>query len=219
MSSQSFDSTPHDFKPNYDDDLAFSSYNSIARHQTYTVEPPQSHPPEHRRGPSYPLQKPHFSSKNSDDTSHALTPVAYPPPPPEKEIDGLGFWQKVCRRLSPTSRLLKPAQILPESMACRLYVLTVLIQTTVDLAIEGELLLQINKNADAKPSENAGTHKMPVYLSIFALAQCVNLSYADIDFDPGPNTVCSSLSWPWMPSMHGIHYSLFASRTSVNNSS
>ncbi|KAJ7932615.1 hypothetical protein B0H13DRAFT_1701556 [Mycena leptocephala] len=154
MSSQSFDSTPHDFKPNYDDDLAFSSYNSIARHQTYTVEPPQSHPPEHRRGPSYPLQKPHFSSKNSDDTSHALTPVAYPPPPPEKEIDGLGFWQK----------------ILPESMACRLYVLTVLIQTTVDLAIEGELLLQINKNADAKPSENAGTHKMPVYLSIFALA-------------------------------------------------
>ncbi|KAJ6574894.1 hypothetical protein B0H19DRAFT_618043 [Mycena capillaripes] len=145
-------SQPFDFKPSYDDDLAFSSYGPTAGHQTFTVGAPQSHAPEHRRDPSYPLQKPHFSSKDSDDASHDLTPVAYPPRPPEKEIDGLGFWEK----------------ILPESMACRLYVLTVLIETTIDLVIEGELLIQINKNAET--SGNEAAHEMPVYLSIFALA-------------------------------------------------
>ncbi|KAJ7357148.1 hypothetical protein DFH08DRAFT_736492 [Mycena albidolilacea] len=147
MASRSFDSAdPHsDFKPAYDDgDLAFSSYARTPQHQTFNVGAPQS---QHtNRGPF----QPQFSSKNSDDTSHDLVPVAYPPPPPQKEVDGRGFWEK----------------ILPESMACRLYVLTVLIETTIDLVIEGELLLQINKNAKG----NFAEQQMPVYLSIFALA-------------------------------------------------
>jgi len=151
MAFQSFDSTQQsDFKPAYDDDLAFASYGRTPQHQTFTVGAPQSQLPEHRRDPSFPLQKPHFSRKNSDDTSHDLVPVAYPPPPPEKEVDDRGFWDK----------------ILPESMACRLYVLTVLVETTIDLVIEGELLLQINKNATG----NFAEQQMPVYLSIFALA-------------------------------------------------
>ncbi|KAJ7107643.1 hypothetical protein C8R43DRAFT_937159 [Mycena crocata] len=154
MPQPPFDSPPQEFKSAYDDDLAFSTpYAPNAGHQTFAVETPQFAPTEHRRGPSYPLQKPRFFTKDSDDTSHDLAPVAYPPPPPEKEIDGLGFWQK----------------ILPESMACRLYVLTVLIETTIDLAIEGELLIQINKNSTSTSDLVAG-HKMPVYLSIFALA-------------------------------------------------
>jgi len=141
MASQSsFGAPPQQFKSSYDDDLAFSS------HQTYTVGEPLG---DHRRGPSYPLSN--FSSKNGVDDD--LTPVAYPPPPPGKEIDGMGVWQK----------------ILPESMACRLYVLTVLIETTIDLAIEGELLIQINKNSTAS-GDLVAAHKMPVYLSIFALA-------------------------------------------------
>ncbi|KAF7320244.1 hypothetical protein MKEN_00809000 [Mycena kentingensis (nom. inval.)] len=95
---------------------------------------------------------PPFSSKDAED---ALTPVAYPPAVPERAIDGQSFWQR----------------ILPESMACRLYVLTVLIETTVDLAIEGELLIQINKNATAVgDNDSVAAHKMPVYLSIFAIA-------------------------------------------------
>ncbi|KAJ7492831.1 hypothetical protein FB451DRAFT_552023 [Mycena latifolia] len=156
MPPQPFGSPPQEFKAAYDEeDLAFSApYAPNARHQTFEVDAPQFAPADHRRGPSYP-QKPHFSTKDSDDTSHDLAPVAYPPRPPEKEIDGLGFWQK----------------ILPESMACRLYVLTVLIETTVDLAIEGELLIQINKNRDKNSSaDDVSGQKMPVYLSIFALA-------------------------------------------------
>ncbi|KAJ7431808.1 hypothetical protein B0H11DRAFT_2383510 [Mycena galericulata] len=153
MPSQPFDASPHDseFKAPYDEELAFSTpYAPTSRHQTFAVETPQLSSTAHHRAPSYPLQKPQFSAKDSDDD---LVPVAYPPPPPQKEIDGLGFWQKA-----------RP--ILPESIPCRLYVLTVLIETTVDLAIEGELLIQINKNAP--PGDSA--HGMPVYLSIFALA-------------------------------------------------
>ena len=61
-------------------------------------------------------------------------------------------------------------------MACRLYVLTVLIETTIDLAIEGELFLRI-KQADSA-SETSQT--MPTYLTVFALAQYVFLdSYFD----------------------------------------
>ncbi|KAJ6604439.1 hypothetical protein DFH09DRAFT_1354193 [Mycena vulgaris] len=156
MPSQPFGSPPQEFKAAYDEeeDLAFSApYAPNAHHQTFAVDPPQFASAEHRRGPSYP-QKPHFSAKDSDDTSHDLVPVAYPPRPPEKEIDGLTLWQK----------------ILPESMACRLYVLTVLIETTIDLAIEGELLIQINKNSGENEAHDASHNKMPVYLSIFALA-------------------------------------------------
>lgn len=54
-------------------------------------------------------------------------------------------------------------------MACRLYVITVLIQTSIDIAIEGDLFVRFHKNdADA-----ANPDKMPAYLSIFALAQWV----------------------------------------------
>ncbi|CAK5279985.1 unnamed protein product [Mycena citricolor] len=135
-----------DWKATLDDDPPSSPYVPSPRHQTFALE--------HRREPSYPLRKPHFDSKGSDDTSHDLTPVAYPPPPPPKESDGSGFWEK----------------ILPDSIACRLYVLTVLIETTVDLAIEGELLMQINKNLDTGTQGAQAAHKMPVYLGIFALA-------------------------------------------------
>jgi hypothetical protein len=58
-------------------------------------------------------------------------------------------------------------------MACRLYVITVLVQTTLDLAIEGDLLVRFH---EADQNHTQQTHdstgqKMPVYLSIFALAQ------------------------------------------------
>jgi hypothetical protein len=59
--------------------------------------------------------------------------------------------------------------MLPESLACRLYVLTVLVETAVDLAVEGELALRIQQSDSA--SETAQT--MPTYLTIFAFAQYV----------------------------------------------
>ena len=76
-----------------------------------------------------------------------------------------------------TIALIRPRiQILPDSLYCRLYVLTVVIQTIVDLAIEGELFLRVRKTTPATPVnqstvDEAASSTMPVYLSIFALAQ------------------------------------------------
>jgi hypothetical protein len=67
-----------------------------------------------------------------------------------------------------------PFQILPDSIACRLYVITVLVETTIDLVIEGDLLLRFHK-ADNVSSQTGDitSQKMPVFLSVFALAQYV----------------------------------------------
>lgn len=59
-------------------------------------------------------------------------------------------------------------------MACRFYVATVLIETTIDLAIEGELFLRVQDERDASGNQSANNQaaaRMPVYLSVFALAQ------------------------------------------------
>jgi hypothetical protein len=67
---------------------------------------------------------------------------------------------------------------MPDSLACRIYVLVVLIETAIDLAIEGDLLIRINAANDIAQGQEVGTvsKKMPVYLAIFSLAQCVILS-------------------------------------------
>ena len=66
-------------------------------------------------------------------------------------------------------------QILPDSLYCRLYVLTVVIQTMIDLGIEGELLVRFHQAGIGQGDDTAAaSRKMNVYLGIFALAQCVN---------------------------------------------
>ncbi|KAK7058280.1 hypothetical protein VNI00_001911 [Paramarasmius palmivorus] len=153
-----------DTKPPFDDliDEYSQPYAAHSGHQTYAVNTsPSMSPPEHRRGPSYPLaNKTHFYSKNSEDSTPDLGAIAYPPKGQLKDVDNRPFWQK----------------ILPESMACRLFVLTVLLETTVDLAIEAELLIRIQAETEGK--EDATTHRMPVYLSIFALAHVFQLIMA-----------------------------------------
>jgi len=64
-------------------------------------------------------------------------------------------------------------RIFPESIPCRLYILVVVLQTLVDLAIEGVLVLKFrqatNLHPDLQLSENP-TQRLPVYFSIFGLA-------------------------------------------------
>jgi hypothetical protein len=71
-------------------------------------------------------------------------------------------------------QLLIPIQILPDSLYCKLYVLTVVVQTIIDLAIEGDLLLRFHeaaKNGQLSNNDDVTSRKMPVYLSIFVIAQ------------------------------------------------
>ncbi|THV07568.1 hypothetical protein K435DRAFT_741900 [Dendrothele bispora CBS 962.96] len=148
-----------EYKASYDDliDQYAAPYGANTNHQTYAL---QSSPSQHRRGPSHPLKPPFSSKQSDDDTSYDLTAVAYPPTTPPKDVDTRPFWKK----------------ILPESMACRLFVLTVLIETTIDLIVEGELLLRVH--SESKGDGTAVNKTMPVYLGIFVLAHVFQFALA-----------------------------------------
>jgi hypothetical protein len=116
-----------------------------------------------------------------DDDDADLTPrTAYPPTPQLSPQDTRTWWQKVggsLRARTHSSCSHPSSQILPDSIACRLYVITVLVETTVDLVIEGDLLLRFHE-AEKSSSQTGGdlsvtSQKMPVFLSVFALAQYV----------------------------------------------
>jgi len=130
-------------------------YTPNSRHQTFTIGTPTTSRLE--RGFSIPLSK--FSSKLSDDThetSSSQPPVVTQP----SEVDVPSLWQR----------------IVPESIACRFYVATVLVETAIDLAIEGELFMRVRQTSVTDDGSQGSTvadvasSKMPVYLSIFALA-------------------------------------------------
>jgi len=156
MSAYTYDNSPglqtpvqDDFKASYDDLLDDNAipFAQNAHHQTFAVDTIAGH----IRGPSVPhSHKTHFSAKQSDDLSQETSRAVYPPQHVTKQVPSVSFWRK----------------ILPESVACRLYVLTVLIETAIDLTIEGELYLRI-KQAD---SASQTSQTMPTYLTIFALA-------------------------------------------------
>lgn len=60
-------------------------------------------------------------------------------------------------------------------MACRLYLLAVLIQTAIDVCLEADILIQFGdlpSKADTQ-NETENQRRLPVYLGIFAFAQCV----------------------------------------------
>ena len=53
-------------------------------------------------------------------------------------------------------------------MACRFYVLTVLLETIIDVTIEADLFLRIKQFSD---TGDLSTTRLPVYLAIFCFAQ------------------------------------------------
>ncbi|EMD41724.1 hypothetical protein CERSUDRAFT_110297 [Gelatoporia subvermispora B] len=113
----------------------------------------------HGRAPSIPLtQKQSFSTdthttgKDPDGLDGQRLDWGYPPTPCKEEKKKRSLWHT----------------IIPDSIACRLYLLIVLIETGIDLAIEGDLIVRVN--AVAKDDGTIASQRMPVYLSIFALA-------------------------------------------------
>jgi len=75
--------------------------------------------------------------------------------------------------------------ILPDSIACRLYVLTVLLETIVDISIEADLLLRVKTVSD---DDDLSSRRLPVYMSIFAFAHVFQLGMA-IDAVHNRNTL------------------------------
>ncbi|KAG9314632.1 hypothetical protein JVU11DRAFT_5437 [Chiua virens] len=151
-----------DYKSSYDDliDQYAEPYSRISRHQTFTLKSSPVDDSE-SRGPSLSLdhKSPYPSGKSHDEEGDdPPEPTQSYPPKPRLEtlVDPRKWWQ----------------QILPDSWACRLFVITVLIETTTDLAIEGDLLVRLQEGS------NESALKMPVYLSVFALAHIFQLVLA-----------------------------------------
>ncbi|KAH7905872.1 hypothetical protein BJ138DRAFT_1163904 [Hygrophoropsis aurantiaca] len=149
-----------DYKASYDDliDQYAEPYARNSRHQTFAV---QTNPigDADSRDPSYSFdqKRPFPNDKDAEEGGRNTTPPSYPPisiPKVAKEVDTRSCW----------------ARILPDSWACRLFVLTVVVETAIDLAIEADLLVRLEGNN--------GSEKMPVYLSIFALAHIFQLVMA-----------------------------------------
>lgn len=153
-----------DFK-SYDDliDQYAEPYSRVSRHQTFKIQTPVDD--VESRGPSYSLdhKSVYPSGKPHDETEDFPARAQSYPPNTNREqlVDHRKWWQQVSARLpSPHGTSTHPSQILPDSWACRLFVITVLVETTIDLAIEADLLVRLQNSL-----------KMPVYLSVFALAQ------------------------------------------------
>ncbi|KAI0735417.1 hypothetical protein C8Q76DRAFT_774192 [Earliella scabrosa] len=153
-------SSPRDDEPkaNYDEliDQYASPYGNQP-HKTYAVDPASLS--------GLGRQPSHSMSKHSYETSkdfksldmHAQDPPDWEYPPP------------LAKEESSKEEKSKWARYIPDSLACRLYLLTVLVETAIDLAIEGDIILRFHE-ANSSDSEDMATRRMPVYLSIFALA-------------------------------------------------
>ncbi|KAJ8084287.1 hypothetical protein PM082_003055 [Marasmius tenuissimus] len=163
------DNYSEESKPHFDDliDEYSQPYAPNTRHQTYTVQPMNvSTDPNRAPTTPLPLKPPQLFTKHSTDSSQDLNSIAYPPAPMPRNVENVPWWKK-------------PLQLLPDSLACRLFVITVLIETVIDLAIEGDLLIRVTEAAEDSASPEGGNDStMPVYLSIFALAHVFQLVMA-----------------------------------------
>lgn len=153
-----------DYKPPAEDDI-IDSYTTTAVPLPKQTSPgnPAYLPPHDRQAPLYPpfTQKPSYQSSWDGQPETPGGGDALPSIPPKETL-------KVEKRSFLDT-------ILPDSMACRLYVLTVLLETIVDITIEADLYLRIKDFSD---TGDLSAKRLPVYLGIFCFAHLFQLGMA-----------------------------------------
>lgn len=151
----------------YDDliDQYAAPYSRNSRHQTFTVQTP----PSDSRDPSasFDHKQSYSIGKSLEEDKEYLPGLSYPPTtlPAESDAEKQKVW----------------AKLIPDSWACRLFVITVIVETIIDLAIEGDLLVRLqtgSQDGSLSADEDQTAEKMPVYLSIFAFAHVFQLVMA-----------------------------------------
>ncbi|KAH8120555.1 hypothetical protein DFH11DRAFT_1757862 [Phellopilus nigrolimitatus] len=169
------DSSYEDHKPPAEDDIidAYTTTSVPLPKQSYLANSPY---PVGRQPPTYPplgQKKPSFQSEWGGRS--------------EMDDDGAGADGSDCHLTTAEKQEKRSLldTILPDSVACRLYVLTVLIETCVDIAIEADLMLRVRQLKDAG---DLSSRRLPVYLSIFAFAHLFQLGMA-IDAVHARNTL------------------------------
>ncbi|KZP32210.1 hypothetical protein FIBSPDRAFT_916440 [Athelia psychrophila] len=161
---------PHsdEYKASYDDlvDQYAEPYSKTSQHQTFS---PALSTAVHQ--PPYMSKQSYSSEMTGKDSEEHYMPSSTPrilPMKEEKVADTRTVWQKV----------------LPESMACRLYVCTIVVQTIVDMTIEADLFIRFQEVSKDNPPASEGnppaseTQKMAVYVGIFALAHAFQFAMA-----------------------------------------
>ncbi|KAL1952201.1 hypothetical protein VTO73DRAFT_1350 [Trametes versicolor] len=150
----------NDTKAPYDDLIdQYATPYGTPTPKTYAVDPSALTLTDSR--PSYALPKQSYSSEFTKDSKSLED---HGPEPPDWEYPPLTKGEKKEKEKDKSWR-----SWIPDSWACRLYLLTVLVETAIDLAIEGDLILRFHESSLADDQDMA-TRRMPVYLSIFALA-------------------------------------------------
>ncbi|KAI0321674.1 hypothetical protein OF83DRAFT_1236941 [Amylostereum chailletii] len=148
--------------PYYDDliDNYATPYSPSPRHNAYPIDHTSK---QSLSTADHDLKRNSFSFSRESVAYPPTTPVLPPPSPPRP-------WWRI---------------FLPDSIACRVYILVVLLETAIDLAIEGDLLVRIHDALEARhgtdlsSSDIAQTsRKMPVYLTIFCFAHVFQLVLA-----------------------------------------
>lgn len=134
-------------KASYDDliDQYATPYNPTSNYKPYTLDPASRQS----------LSTAETGDLKSRPKDFASTPTsAYPPITPVPALPREKWWKAV----------------MPDSLYCKIYLLVVLIETTIDLAIEGDILARVNAAKEAAEGATTISRKMPVYLTIFSLA-------------------------------------------------
>ncbi|TDL28843.1 hypothetical protein BD410DRAFT_818288 [Rickenella mellea] len=163
-----------EYKIPYDDSIIDGYAHAeveLSRHSQHLKSQRSLHlvPPENQswQQPHYPLsQKPSFlsdrtSGLDSEFGSHdGGSSMAYSLPQTKEKVEPpRTFWQT----------------IIPDSMACRLYVLTVIIEMIIDVSVEAWIYMRFRHAVD---DEDTGTRRLPVYLGIFAFAHLFQFAMA-----------------------------------------
>ncbi|KAJ3551218.1 hypothetical protein NM688_g4831 [Phlebia brevispora] len=158
QSHHSEDESDEDAKAPYDDliDQYAIPYRQNSRHKSYNVDAATfktSNEPGDSRTWDGDAPGKDIEGASSDGHSWAYPPVA------AKEAPRSSVW----------------STIIPDSLACRLYLLTILVETAIDLAIESDLLKRLH---DVDKGKDVVSRKMPVYLAIFTLAHVFQFALA-----------------------------------------
>ncbi|KAG9103079.1 hypothetical protein FRC06_000279 [Ceratobasidium sp. 370] len=116
-----------------------------------------------------------FSTTHGHDPESA-TIDAVVPHPNDAELD-------TAEQSARPGLLVRAQRLIPNSIYCRLYLLTVLVEAAVDVVIEGLLYLKMRDyyeglSTSDKANDDLSVKRLPVYLGIFAFAQLVKKMYA-----------------------------------------
>lgn len=198
---------------------------SLPYHQQFPHLQSQPEPQSPRspfRGMADPSPSPYSSQhtlgmkQSMSDFSHAHDPESAAIDPVNRAHDADLDSAGVNNMGGPASLLTRARRLIPHSIFCRLYLLTVLVESTVDVVIEGVIYSKMrdyyeglsNSSQGTKADDDLSIKRLPVYLGIFAFAQYVVVSHSWLA-SLTTHLACTNSLWRCSPYTNGTQCSSF----------